>query len=78
VLSAAVPFALEMAALRRLAASTFGVLMSTEPAVAALAGLLLLHEGLDIAAAVGIALVCLAAAGATRSAGAVDTAVRDG
>ncbi len=38
ILSSAIPFSFEMEALRRIAASLFGVLMSLEPGMAALAG----------------------------------------
>lgn len=65
VLSSAVPYSLEIEALRRMPARVFGTLMSLEPAVAALAGLILLGErlaGRDLAA---IALVMLASAGVT-------------
>jgi inner membrane transporter RhtA len=65
VLSSAVPYALEFLALRRLAAGTFGILMSLEPAVAALAGLVLLDEGLRVLQVLGVALVCLASAAVT-------------
>lgn len=65
VLSSAVPYALELLALRRVAAGTFGILMSLEPAVAAVAGLLLLQEGLRPVHAAGIILVCLASAAVT-------------
>ena len=65
VLSSAVPYSLELEALRRIAAATFGVLMSLEPAMAALAGLLVLGQSLDARALVGIALVIAASLGAT-------------
>jgi inner membrane transporter RhtA len=65
VLSSAVPYALELMALRRVPAGTFGILMSLEPAVAALAGLLLLREGLRPVQVAGIVLVCLASAAVT-------------
>jgi inner membrane transporter RhtA len=68
VLSSAVPYALEFLALRRLAASTFGILMSIEPAVAALAGLLILGEGLGPVQVAGIVVVCLASAAVTAGA----------
>jgi inner membrane transporter RhtA len=64
VLSSALPWALELVALRSLATSTFGVLMSLEPAVAALAGLGLLHERLSALQTAAITLTCLASAGA--------------
>jgi inner membrane transporter RhtA len=68
LLSSALPYALEFAALRRLPAKVFGVLMSLEPAAAAVAGLIVLHETLIPRELAGIALVVLASAGSTRSA----------
>ena len=65
VLSSAVPYALEFLALRRLPASTFGILMSIEPAVAAVIGLALLGEGLRAVQVGGIVLVCVASAAVT-------------
>ncbi|MEV0296502.1 EamA family transporter [Nocardia sp. NPDC050710] len=66
VLSSLVPHGIEMAALRRMKPSVFGVLMSLEPAVAAGVGLLLLGEGLGLNQWIGIGLVTLATAGAVR------------
>jgi inner membrane transporter RhtA len=66
--SSAIPYTAEIAALRRLPAATFGVLMSIEPAIAAAVGFLLLGQvlhGMDLAA---IAFVALASAGASLSA----------
>ncbi len=60
VLSSLLPYSLELLALRRLSAAVFGILLSTEPAVAALAGLLLLGQRLDLAQLAGLALVVLA------------------
>ncbi|MGB3762544.1 MAG: EamA family transporter [Ornithinimicrobium sp.] len=57
LLSSAVPYSLELLALRHLSAGVFGVLLSLEPAVAALAGLLLLSQRLDPTQLVGMALV---------------------
>jgi inner membrane transporter RhtA len=68
LLSSAVPYTLELAALRSLATATFGVLMSLEPAVAALAGRIVLGERLSPGQVVAVALVCAASAGATWSA----------
>jgi inner membrane transporter RhtA len=65
LLSSAVPYALEFLALRRLAAATFGILMSLEPAVAAAAGLLVLGEGLRPVQVAGIVAVCVASAAVT-------------
>jgi inner membrane transporter RhtA len=63
VLSSALPYTLEMIALRRLATKTFGTLMSLEPAVAALAGLVLLHERLAPMQWTAIAAVMVASVG---------------
>ena len=68
ILSSAIPYALEMEALRRLPTAVFGVLMSLEPAVAALAGFLLLGEDLVARELVAIGLVVAASAGALRGA----------
>jgi inner membrane transporter RhtA len=67
VLSSAIPYSFEVEALRRIAAPTFGVLMSLEPAVAALAGLVVLGQSLGARALLGIALVMIASMGAARS-----------
>lgn len=69
LLSSAIPYTLEMEALRRISPSVFGVLMSLEPAVAALAGFLILSQGLSLRELAGIALVVVASAGASRGAG---------
>jgi inner membrane transporter RhtA len=66
VLSSAIPYTLEMEALRRIATPVFGVLMSLEPAVAAVAGFLVLDQGLGARELGGIALVVLASVGASR------------
>ena len=63
MLSSVIPYSLEMEALRRIAVGTFGVLMSMEPAVAALIGLIALGQGLATFDVVGIGLVVLASAG---------------
>ncbi len=67
VLSSAIPYSFEVEALRRIATSVFGVLMSLEPGFAALAGLLVLGQHLGGRVLAGIALVILASAGASRS-----------
>ncbi|MFC4554687.1 EamA family transporter [Georgenia faecalis] len=69
VLSSALPYSLEMAALRRLPAATFAVMMSLAPAIAALAGFLVLDQALGPVQLAAIALVALASAGAVRAAG---------
>ncbi len=65
ICSSAIPFSFEMEALRRIAASVFGVLMSLEPAMAALTGFLILGQQLSAKAVLGIALVVAASAGAS-------------
>ena len=67
MLSSAIPYSLELEALRRLPARVFGVLMSLEPAMAALAGYVVLDEVLGAGELGGIALVVAASAGAARS-----------
>jgi inner membrane transporter RhtA len=65
LLSSVVPYALELEALRRIPAALFGVLLSLEPAVAALAGWVVLREQLLARQWAGIVVVVLAAALAT-------------
>jgi inner membrane transporter RhtA len=65
MLSSAIPYSFELEALRRIAVNVFGVLMSLEPAMAAVAGLIVLGQGLTARALVGIALVVAASAGAS-------------
>jgi inner membrane transporter RhtA len=60
VLSTALPYSLELLALRRLDTRVFGVLLSLEPAVAALAGFVLLGQRLSPIEIAGIGLVVLA------------------
>lgn len=67
LLSSTIPYALELVALRRLAASAFAILMALAPATAALAGFLLLGQHLTVLEIVGIALVIAASVGAIRS-----------
>lgn len=67
ILSSVVPYSLEIEALRSLPPRVFGVLMSLEPAVAAIVGLIVLHEGLSLRALLAIVLVTAASLGATRA-----------
>lgn len=69
VLSTALPYSLDMVALTRLPTRTFGVLMSIEPAIGALTGLLFLGEELSASQWVAIALIILASIGVTISDG---------
>jgi inner membrane transporter RhtA len=59
------PYAFELVALRRLPTALFGVIMSLEPAIAALLGFLILDQGLAVTGVVAIAMVSVASAGAT-------------
>ncbi|MEE1755732.1 EamA family transporter [Streptomyces sp. SP18CS02] len=67
LMSSVLPYTLELLALRRLPAPTFAVLMSLEPAIAAGAGFLVLHQALSLVDALAIALVIAASMGAVRS-----------
>ncbi|MEU5042328.1 EamA family transporter [Streptomyces griseorubiginosus] len=67
VLSSVLPYTLELLALRRLPASTFAILMSLEPGIAALAGFLILDQALSALQALAIALVIAASMGAVRT-----------
>jgi inner membrane transporter RhtA len=67
VMSSVLPYTLEMLALRRLPNAVFAVLMSLEPAIAALAGFLVLHQSLSAVDALAITLVIVASMGAVRS-----------
>jgi inner membrane transporter RhtA len=64
--SSVIPYSLETEALRRLPANVFGVLMSLEPAVAALAGFLVLGQSLAARQIVAIGFVVAASAGVSR------------
>jgi inner membrane transporter RhtA len=68
VLSSALPYSLELEALRRLPTQVFGVMMSVEPAVAALVGFAVLGEVLGTRELVAILLVVAASTGAMRGA----------
>jgi inner membrane transporter RhtA len=66
ILASVVPYVLELAALRRLRTSTFGILMSLGPAVAALAGAVFLRQRLGALELLAIAFVTAASIGANR------------
>jgi inner membrane transporter RhtA len=65
LLSSVVPYGLELAALRRIPTQVFGILMSLEPAAAAVAGLVVLGEALGPRELLALLLVSLASAGIT-------------
>ena len=67
LLSSVIPYTCDLVALRSLSPSVFSVLMSLEPAAAALAGLILLHELLTPVQLLAMACVVVASIGATRS-----------
>jgi inner membrane transporter RhtA len=68
VLSSAIPYGLEMQALRWLPSRVFGIWMSVEPAVAALIGLVLLGQRLSAAEWAAVGCVVAASIGAARAA----------
>jgi inner membrane transporter RhtA len=74
ILLPVVPFSLEMLALRRLTTSAFGTLMSLEPAIALVMGLVLLHQVPGLWPVLGVGFVVAAGIGAERT-GARDHAV---
>lgn len=65
VLSTALPYSLEMVALTRMSARTFGTLASLEPVFAALSGLIFLHEDLSFTQWMAIGAIIVASIGAT-------------
>ncbi len=67
LLSSVIPYTCELAALRTMRPAVFSILMSLEPAAAALAGLVVVHELLGPAQLAAIACVVVASVGATRS-----------
>lgn len=67
LMSSVLPYTLELLALRRLPAPTFAILMSAEPAIAAVAGFFVLHQDLSFTDALAIAMVIAASMGAVRT-----------
>ncbi|HEX6325027.1 MAG TPA: EamA family transporter [Jiangellaceae bacterium] len=67
LLSSVIPYTFELEALRRMRAQVFGILMSLEPAAAALVGLVLLGEVLAAREWAAIGCVIVACVGATRT-----------
>ncbi|WP_373292458.1 MULTISPECIES: EamA family transporter [Actinokineospora] len=67
LLSSVIPYSLELQALRRIPPRVFGVLMSIEPAVAAIAGMVVLNELLHPVQWVAVCLVVAASVGVTRA-----------
>lgn len=67
LLSSAIPYTLEIRALRDLSKEVFAILIALEPAAAALAGVVVLGQLVEPLALVGIALVVIAGIGALRT-----------
>ena len=65
ILIPVLPYGLEMMALRRMSTRAFGILMSADPAISSLVGLLVLHQTLGLQKTIGIAFVVFASVGAT-------------
>ncbi|BBQ84719.1 MULTISPECIES: threonine/homoserine exporter RhtA [Enterobacteriaceae] len=65
VLSTALPYSLEMIALTRLPTRTFGTLMSMEPALAALSGMIFLGETLTLSQSMALGAIIIASMGST-------------
>jgi inner membrane transporter RhtA len=65
VLSTVLPYSIEFSALKRISSRVFGILMSIEPAIAALVGFLFLHEALEFRTIAAVLLVTSAAIGVT-------------
>jgi inner membrane transporter RhtA len=68
LLSSVIPYSLDLEALRKIPPRVFGILMSLEPAMAALIGLIVLHESLHTSQWIAVLCVVAASAGATRGA----------
>ena len=67
VLSSAIPYTCEMYALSRIPVRVFGILMSLEPVVAAIAGFIFLHEALTVRQLIAIAAIVAASLGTAMS-----------
>ncbi|MDX2847810.1 EamA family transporter [Streptomyces sp. PA03-3a] len=68
LLSSVLPYSLDLEALRRIPPRVFGILMSLEPAMAALIGLVVLQESLHVSQWIAVLCVVAASAGAAREA----------
>jgi inner membrane transporter RhtA len=77
LLSSVIPYTCELIALRTLRPAVFSILMSLEPAAAALAGLVVVHEVLGPVQLLAMACVVVASVGATRSGATIAEPVPD-
>lgn len=68
LLASVIPYSLELTALRRLPRQVFGILLSLEPVIAALAGVALLGQGLTLLGLIAVFLVVSASIGTTLTA----------
>lgn len=75
LLSSVVPYSLEIEALRKLPPHVFGVLLSTEPAIAALSGFIILGEALNWQESAALLLITIAAIGTSRHGAGIDAQV---
>lgn len=73
ILSSAIPYTVEMFAMKRIPTKTFGILMSVEPAIAALSGMVILREQLASSQWIAILCVILASAGSAKTSRAPET-----
>jgi inner membrane transporter RhtA len=65
IFSSALPYSLEMVALKEIPSRTFGILLSLEPAIASLTGILILNEHLSLKQSIAIICVIVASLGGT-------------
>jgi len=77
LLSSVIPYSFELIALRRIPPRVFSILMSLEPAVAALAAMILLGEFLSLVQWLAMACVVIASIGATRTSTTLDQPAPD-
>jgi inner membrane transporter RhtA len=77
LLSSVIPYSFELIALRRIPPRVFGILMSLEPAAAAIAGMLVLGEFLTLSQWLAMACVVIASIGATRASTTLDQPAPD-
>jgi inner membrane transporter RhtA len=77
LLSSVIPYSFELIALRRIPPRVFSILMSLEPAAAALAAMIVLEEFLSVVQWLAMACVVIASIGATRTSSTLDQPAPD-